>query len=65
MVLAQLPALGDMQEGGRLPLGGVDEKEKVVGGAGELGLQATTVLSMVPLGPQRAEMQPPVPSAVW
>lgn len=51
--------------GGCLPLGGVvEEKAKVVGGTGELGLQACTVRSMVPLGPQRAERQPPVPSAV-
>lgn len=46
------------------PIGGV-EKEKVVWGAGVVGLHAWTLLSMVPLGPQRAEMQPPVPSVVW
>lgn len=46
------------------PIGRV-EKEKVVGGLGVLGLQAWTLLSMVPLAPQRAEMQLPVPSVVW
>lgn len=61
-----LPLWGGKEKGGCLPLGGEEEeKEKVVGGAGELEPQACTVLSMVPLGPQRAEMQPPVPSVVW
>lgn len=45
-------------------VGGV-EKEKVVWGAGLVVPQPWTVLSMVPLVPQRAEMQPPVPSVVW
>ena len=47
-----------------LPIGNV-EKEKVVVGAGVLGPQAWTLLSMVPLAPQRAEIQPPMPSVVW
>lgn len=41
------------------------ENTKVVWGVGVAGLQAETPLSMVPLAPQRAEMQPPVPSLVW
>lgn len=45
------------------PAGGV-EKEKAVWGAGLVVPQLWTVLSMVPLAPQRAEMQPPVPSVV-
>ena len=44
---------------------GVVEKMKVVWGVRGVGLQASTLLSMVPLAPQRAEMQPPVPSVVW
>lgn len=47
-----------------LPSGDV-ENTKVVWGVGVAGLQAETPLSMVPLAPQRAEMQPPVPSLVW
>lgn len=46
-----------------LPIGGV-EKEKVVWGVEVVGLQVWTLLSMVPLAPQMAEMQPPVPSVV-
>lgn len=46
------------------PIGGV-EKEKVVSGGEVVGLQVWTLLSMVPLAPQWAEMQPPVPSVVW
>lgn len=44
--------------------GGV-EKEKVVGGVGVVELQVSTLLSMVPLALQCAEMQPPMPSVVW
>lgn len=46
-----------------VPAGGV-EKEKAVRGVGLVVPQPWTVLSMVPLAPQRAEMQPPVPSVV-
>lgn len=47
-----------------MTIGGV-EKEKVVWGTEVVGLQVWTLLSMVPLAPQWAEMQPPVPSVVW
>lgn len=41
------------------------EKEKVVGGGGLVELQVSTILSMVPLSLQCAEIQPPMPSVVW
>lgn len=46
-----------------LPIG--VEKAKVVWGVGVVALQSSTLLSMVPLAPQWAKMQPPVPSVVW